>query len=126
MPGPLLQLVQGQVFEYRGDATWSPLRAIRNVGYLLEEIRLQGEKPELQEEIVALRKRYGIVTPYRSYLAVEDTPVVASRPHPVREAGDEATTASRASGSSFNQVQARPPSPIACETKAEALTAFLQ
>ncbi len=91
MPVPLLQLVQGQVFEYRGDATWSPLKAIRNVGYLLEEI-------------VALRKRYGIVTPYRSYLAVEDTLVVANRPHPVREAGDEAT-ASRASGSSFNQVQ---------------------
>ena len=44
------------------------------MGYLLEEIRLRGEKPELKEEVVALGKKYGIVTPYTSYLVLEDTP----------------------------------------------------
>jgi Ca-activated chloride channel family protein len=61
-----------QVFEYRGDATKESkqfdfvprLWAIRKVGYLLEEIRLRGEKPELRDEIVTLGKKYGIVTPY--------------------------------------------------------------
>ena len=81
-----------QVFEYRGDATKESkqfdfvprLWAIRKVGYLLEEIRLRGEKPELKEEIVALGKKYGIVTPYTSYLVVEDTPmpVAQNRPQP--------------------------------------------
>ena len=81
-----------QVFEYRGDATKESkqfdfvprLWAIRKVGYLLEEIRLRGEKPELREEIVALGKKYGIVTPYTSYLVVEDTPmpVAQNRPPP--------------------------------------------
>jgi Ca-activated chloride channel family protein len=56
------------------------LWAIRKVGYLLEEIRLRGERAELKDEIVALGKKYGIVTPYTSYLVVEDTPVQVSRP----------------------------------------------
>jgi Ca-activated chloride channel family protein len=81
-----------QVFEYRGDATKESkqfdfvprLWAIRKVGFLLEEIRLRGEKPELREEVVALGKKYGIVTPYTSYLVVEDTPqpVAQNRPPP--------------------------------------------
>ncbi|MDP2275664.1 MAG: VIT domain-containing protein [Archangium sp.] len=81
-----------QVFEYRGEATKESkqfdfvprLWAIRKVGYLLEEIRLRGEKPELKEEIIALGKKYGIVTPYTSYLVVEDTPmpVAQNRPPP--------------------------------------------
>ena len=79
-----------QVFEYRGDATKESkqfdfvprLWAIRKVGYLLEEIRLRGEKPELKEEIVALGKRYGIVTPYTSYLGVEDTPMPGAQNRP--------------------------------------------
>jgi Ca-activated chloride channel family protein len=38
-----------------------------------------GEKKELVDEVVALSKRYGIVTPYTSYLVTEDTPQVAIR-----------------------------------------------
>lgn len=81
-----------QVFEYRGEAPQQSKRfdfvprlwAIRKVGYLLEEIRLRGDKAELREEIVALGKKYGIVTPYTSYLVVEDTPlpVAENRPPP--------------------------------------------
>ncbi|RMG16591.1 MAG: VWA domain-containing protein, partial [Deltaproteobacteria bacterium] len=48
------------------------LWAVRKVGYLLEEIRLHGETPELKDEVVHLGKKFGIVTPYTSYLVVED------------------------------------------------------
>jgi Ca-activated chloride channel family protein len=58
------------------------LWAIRKVGFLLEEIRLRGEKPELREEVLALGKKFGIVTPYTSFLVVEDEPLVANRPPP--------------------------------------------
>lgn len=72
-----------QVYEYRADAAKESktydfvprLWAIRKVGYLLDEIRLNGEKAELKDEIVSLGKKYGIVTPYTSYLVVEDTPM---------------------------------------------------
>jgi Ca-activated chloride channel family protein len=59
------------------------LWATRKVGYLLEQIRLHGEEKELKDEVMRLSKEYGIVTPYTSYLIVEDearpTPPVARR-----------------------------------------------
>lgn len=48
------------------------LWATRKIGYLLDQIRLNGEDQELVEEIVALSKRYGIITPYTSFLILED------------------------------------------------------
>jgi Ca-activated chloride channel family protein len=48
------------------------LWATRRVGWLLEQIRTNGEQKELRDEIVDLGTRYGIVTPYTSYLAVEN------------------------------------------------------
>jgi Ca-activated chloride channel family protein len=59
------------------------LWARRKVGYLLDQIRANGEKKELVEEVVTLAKKYGIATPYTSYLVVPDgpTPVVV-RPRP--------------------------------------------
>ncbi len=45
------------------------LWASRRVGWLIEEIRTNGESKELKDEIVDLGTRYGIVTPYTSYLA---------------------------------------------------------
>jgi len=79
------------VFEYRGEMVkegkafdFVPrLWAIRKVGYLLDEIRLHGEKAELKDEIVTLGKKYGIVTPYTSYLVVEDTPMPVARNQPM-------------------------------------------
>jgi Ca-activated chloride channel family protein len=57
------------------------LWARRKVGYLLDEIRRGGEKKELVDEVVTLAKRYGITTPYTSYLIVPDGPVpVVRRP----------------------------------------------
>jgi Ca-activated chloride channel family protein len=48
------------------------LWATRRVGDLLEEIRTNGENPELKDEVVALAKEFGLVTPYTSYLVQEE------------------------------------------------------
>jgi len=54
------------------------LWARRKVGYLLDQIRINGEQKELVEEVTNLAKRYGITTPYTSHLIVPDavTPLV--------------------------------------------------
>ncbi len=49
------------------------LWASRRVGWLVEEIRNNGETKEVKDEIVELGTRYGIVTPYTSYLATDGT-----------------------------------------------------
>ncbi len=48
------------------------LWATRKIGYLLNEIRLHGEGRELIDEIVDLSVRYGIMTPYTSFLVEEE------------------------------------------------------
>ncbi len=47
------------------------LWAVRRVGEILDELDLKGQNPELVSELVALSKRYGIITPYTSFLADE-------------------------------------------------------
>jgi Ca-activated chloride channel family protein len=60
----------------------------RKVGYLLDQIRANGEKKELVDEVVALAKKYGIATPYTSYLIVPDGPMpVAANAGPGRLGG---------------------------------------
>ncbi len=49
------------------------LWASRRVGWLIEQIRLNGETKELKDEVVELGTRYGIVTPYTSYLSTDGT-----------------------------------------------------
>lgn len=48
------------------------LWATRQIGFLLDEIRLHGESAELRDEAAALARRYGIVTPYTAFLILED------------------------------------------------------
>jgi Ca-activated chloride channel family protein len=55
------------------------LWATRRIGYLLEQIRLNGRNRELVDEIVALGTRYGIVTQYTSFLVTEDEKDLARR-----------------------------------------------
>jgi Ca-activated chloride channel family protein len=62
------------------------LWASRRVGWLIEQIRLNGETKELQDEIVDLGTRYGIVTPYTSYLATDGT-VATAAPTDARQMG---------------------------------------
>jgi len=78
------------VYEYTGEfpqqtdenAFVARVWAGRRIGYLLDQVRLNGEEKELKDEIVKLAMKYGIVTPYTSYLVQEDkdlTRVAAER-----------------------------------------------
>jgi Ca-activated chloride channel family protein len=66
------------------------LWATRRGGWLMEQVRSNGEQKELRDEIVDLGTRYGIVTPYTSYLATENLTslnVVATSPTQLRTDG---------------------------------------
>jgi len=54
-----------------GDDFIPRLWATRAVGHYLTQIRLYGEKREWIDSIVALSTRYGIITPYTSFLVQE-------------------------------------------------------
>jgi Ca-activated chloride channel family protein len=73
-----------QTFEYPADFADGPvangqqialLWAQRRAGQIIEEIDLAARaepNPELVDELVALSRRYGIMTPYTSFLAAEN------------------------------------------------------
>jgi Ca-activated chloride channel family protein len=50
------------------------LWATRKIGFLLDQIRLNGEDDELVDEIISLSRTHGIITPYTSFLVLEDEP----------------------------------------------------
>lgn len=79
------------------------LWATRRVGWLMEQVRSNGEQAELRDEIVDLGTRYGIVTPYTSYLALESNAVPQSI---VRLSGNVVGGAGK---SSMNRAPAPPP-----------------
>lgn len=100
------------------------LWAHRKVAFLMEEIRLRGKNRELEDEIVALGKRYGILTPYTSFLVAEDeTPAARERVREWRrgfEGGD--VSGARGVGFSRNLADAKTMSaPAAATPAAEAL-----
>jgi len=68
------------------------LWARRKVGYLLDQIRVNGEKKEMVDEVIELARKYGITTPYTSYLIVPDMPVAfgAGKGGQNRQQGPEA------------------------------------
>ncbi|MGI8813183.1 MAG: VIT and vWA domain-containing protein [Pyrinomonadaceae bacterium] len=67
-------------FPLRSDANeFLPrLWASRRVGWLIEQVRINGETKELRDEITELGTRYGIVTPFTSILATDGTYNAAS------------------------------------------------
>lgn len=71
------------------------LWATRKIGVLLTQIRLNGPDQESIDQIVRLSIRYGIVTPYTSYLVTEDAPLGAASQ---RDLADQ----------SYQQLQAMP------------------
>ncbi|MHC4840429.1 MAG: VIT domain-containing protein [Planctomycetota bacterium] len=87
-PGKHQLLLEGtvngekQAFEYtvelhkgNTDKAYLPrMWGVRRVGYLMDQIRQKGVNEELKKEIVRLGTQFGIVTPYTSFLVVEDTP----------------------------------------------------
>jgi Ca-activated chloride channel family protein len=71
------------------------LWATRKIGYLLNQIRLHGPDKETIDQIVRLSIRYGIVTPYTSYLVTERLPLGAAEQ-------------SRIAGEQYQSLQAAP------------------
>lgn len=72
-----------QTFVYEGQSLAGPgagentdtlprLWATRKIGYLLNQIRINGENREWVQAVIDLSVKYGIVTPYTSYLLTED------------------------------------------------------
>jgi Ca-activated chloride channel family protein len=62
-----------------GNELIAPLWAAQRIGYLLDQIRLHGQEKELVDEVTDLARRFGIVTPYTSYLIMEDERVNVRR-----------------------------------------------
>lgn len=62
-------------FPARSDANVliAPLWAAQRIGFLLDEIRLEGREDKARvAEVTELARRFGIITPYTSYLIMED------------------------------------------------------
>ena len=57
-----------------GEDSVPRLWATRKIGDLLRKIRLEGPDEETIDQIVRLSIRWGIVTPYTSYLVTDDAP----------------------------------------------------
>ena len=55
----------------------APIWARRKVGYLLDQVRLNGESPEVKHELVKLARDYAIATPYTSLLVVPESGATA-------------------------------------------------
>ena len=67
-------------FDQSGQREFLPrLWAVRKVGFMLDEIRRNGEQAELVAEIKRLGIRHGIVTPYTSFLVVEEEELLRRR-----------------------------------------------
>jgi Ca-activated chloride channel family protein len=71
---------QERTYRYTDLTFWSEdtrhdflprLWASRKIGYLLNQVRLHGENKEVTDEIIELSLRYGIITPYTSFLVDE-------------------------------------------------------
>lgn len=79
--GRRVSLPYAASFPSRADANEliAPLWAAQRVGYLLDQIRLHGEEKELVDEVTRLARRYGVITPYTSYLITEDERVRVAR-----------------------------------------------
>jgi Ca-activated chloride channel family protein len=54
--------------------------ARRKIGYLLDQIRLNGVNKELEDEIVKLATKFGVATPYTSWLVVPDESGFVNQP----------------------------------------------
>jgi Ca-activated chloride channel family protein len=72
-PARLAEASEGQ-----DNAFVERLWATRRIGELIDRIDLEGRNQELIDELVGLSKRYGILTPYTSFLAREDTDLAAN------------------------------------------------
>jgi Ca-activated chloride channel family protein len=73
-PTELARPYEGSSYDYV-ERLW----AVRRVGDLIDQIDMHGQNRELVDELVALSGKYGILTPYTSFLADERVPLHAMR-----------------------------------------------
>lgn len=74
--GETREITYETYFRDLGENDYIPrLWATKKIAYLLDEIRLKGQNKELIDEVVSLSTRYGIMTPYTSFLVDMDEPV---------------------------------------------------
>jgi Ca-activated chloride channel family protein len=73
-PVELADSGRGSTYEFV-ERIW----ATRRVGYLIDQIDLSGSNRELIDELVSLSTKFGILTPYTSFLADERVPLHAMR-----------------------------------------------
>ncbi|MHC4940216.1 MAG: VIT and vWA domain-containing protein [Planctomycetota bacterium] len=71
----------------KGQEFLPQLWGVRRVGFLMGEVRKNGEKKELIEEIKRLGIKYGIVTPYTSFLVVDERELMRRRLRPATPGG---------------------------------------
>ncbi|MDR3632917.1 MAG: VIT domain-containing protein [Isosphaeraceae bacterium] len=81
-PADLAEVGRGTSYDFV-EKLW----AARRVGFIIDEVDLRGPNKELIDELVGLSTRYGILTPYTSFLADERVPLHAQRQNSQR-AGD--------------------------------------
>ena len=101
------------------------LWATRRVGWLMEQVRSNGEQKELRDEIVDLGTRYGIVTPYTSYLALEPN----AQPQNITglpRNGRRPSVMGQATANSVGGIAAPPPAALKAEARAATGRAGVQ
>ena len=79
--------------------------AQRRIGEIIDELDLKGHSQELVDELVQLSKKYGILTPYTSFLALEDQ-AITEQEELSRFAGDNLAIMQETSGESANKQRA--------------------
>lgn len=77
----------GRFVEKSNDQSFSfieRLWAIRRIGEILDQLDLKGQNKELVDELIALSTRHGILTPYTSFLADENSVITDRRANALR------------------------------------------
>jgi Ca-activated chloride channel family protein len=101
-PGKLAKSSRGDNYSFV-QKIW----ATRRIGEIIDELDLNGQNQELVEELVALSIKHGILTPYTSFLADENSPQgVASnfgRAAAVNEARVQLSRLSAVNGAAANR-----------------------
>lgn len=113
----------GQAFPRRAEThDFLPrLWATRRVGWLMEQIRTNGESRELREEVTELGTRYGIVTPYTSYLALEPGAQSMAMEEARLNRGAVGDASMRVGGSGAPPSPPPPPSPVMAAVSADSV-----
>jgi Ca-activated chloride channel family protein len=83
------------------------LWAVRRVGYLIDQVDMNGQNKELTDELVQLSTKYGILTPYTSFLADEGTRLHAFHDNAVRAQAESLSLASESGLSGVSQRAAK-------------------